>query len=223
MKNIIQLLIISVLSSLYLLAKDIEIEKLNSIIIMNDDTSIYCNIIDEKDDYYLVQMQDSSIEKKYKNNIVSISKNPIYNNTGNTINPGTINGFIPKQNNTLIGGTLLNPGGVNLVYGVIDNNFGLRANLGWIPGSIFGAQFDLMIPFYYAQDVYFAFSPIIGYSSFAGKNSPFDSSNETWAYVGGLLNLNIYGFDFTGGLNAFSSSVNSPQLLLSVGYVHRLR
>lgn len=201
----------------------IDKSKFSTIITLQNNEIIYCNIVSEEDDFYLLQLEDASLKKFPKNEVSLIAKNPLANEHALSISPATGDGFY-SSDNLLLGITFLTPGGINLNVGTMDEDFGIRGQVGYI-GSAFGSQLDFLLPFYFSSDVAISFVPSLGYSWMEidemGNYGPRISVYE-WIYVAGGFNANLFGFDLNLGLSLGTGDFTNPQLMFSFGYVHRL-
>lgn len=194
--------------------EELSIKELSSIIILENDSTYYCNVIDNADDVLTVQLRDLTIKRIPKADVVSISPNPIAENTSSALKYSTLEPIYTKSN-SLMGISFLSPGGINFVFGSINPDYGIRASGGYL-FLIWGARLDLLIPTVYEEDYFLSLGPSLEYFSFFGV--------VDWVTLLGFVDMEIHGFDIGVGIGpAYIPQIDRFDfgLSLSIGYLGR--
>lgn len=103
------------------------------------------------------------------------------------------------------------PGGLNLAAGYWFGTVGLRLS-GMYLGDIAGVQGNVGFKLSDNSTHSHVLATVFGTSEIERKN---------WTYVGGVYELNLYGFFLPAGATIGSGDFPSPQLVFQIGYMHR--
>lgn len=214
-KSILITILILLSSALY--SQNIDKNRLERIISLNDNTVIYCNIISESRDFYLLQLNDGSIIKKMKSDIARVSENPLFMQSNNSIFDSSAigNQKYDIDGRLILGVTAFLPGGLNFVFGAEGDNIAVRGSVGFIPIEEFviGSQLDVLFPIMRDNKYVVSIMPSIGYTGFSG-------SDNDYMFMTGGANMNINGFDISaGGGFALIDGKLTPYPMFSIGYV----
>lgn len=120
---------------------------------------------------------------------------------------------------SMAGATILMPGGVNLIYGYQDENYGIRLTAGYI-GYAMGVQVNLLKNISKSASFEHNISLAFGTSRFE-DTSYWYYNVFRWTYAGLCYDLNFHGFFLEAGLNVGTGSYSNPQVMAQIGYVYR--
>lgn len=178
-------------------------EKLKSEIILKDG-STFSYFVTRKDSNYLYCFKEGNPIQKFKlTDLVS------YN-------------IIEAKNlgYSSLGLTLLQPGGLNILYGYqFENGMMFRLECGYF-STMSGAQANVGYTLRRSESFEHSFSIAAGFSEMTLKGS-WDNKHYDWAYAGLTYNLNWNGFFVEIGMTVGEGDFTNPQLLLQFGYVYR--
>ncbi|MCB2205246.1 hypothetical protein KQI65_10895 [bacterium] len=122
------------------------------------------------------------------------------------------------------------PGGLNLAYGHWFGGIGLRLS-GMIYGpSLSGLQLNLGFKLSDTYRMSHVLALVGGVSHFELEEETYYSSYSLithrtrvydWTYLGGIWEMNWWGFFLQTGLAVGSGDFSNPQLMLQIGYMYR--
>lgn len=119
-----------------------------------------------------------------------------------------------------LGMTLGTPGGINMNLGYVYKKFGLRGNIGTVPGfEIYGYQFNLFFNLVNSERVEIGFSCGYGYNYVSSW--PFGDFERK--YLGLFSHINLSGFFIEYGRGFEISNLNNNKPLLQFGYIGRFK